>query len=98
MDENEKRSRYLGYIEKLWKNKALSLEDKVLLQYGFMFGFYGRIFGDKNEKTIIHIKPYTTQIWEHGLAHAFGAPGPDIEEFFVEDYGVTWSLIEEKLK
>ena len=98
MDENEKRSKYLSYIEKLWKNTRLSLEEKILLQSGFMFGFYGRMYGDKDEKTILRIKPYETQIWDHSLAHAFGMPGPDIEEFFVEDYGITWSLIEGKLK
>ena len=96
MDENEKRSRYLGYIEKLWKDKELSLEDKMLLQCGFMFGFYGRMYGNKDEKAR-HIDPYRSQIENHNLIHYIG-PYDGIEEFAVEDYGVTWSLIEGKLK
>ena len=72
--------------------------------WGYMYGkpYYTVIHylhGNVRELSeLMEIEISSLQIWEEGLCHVWGFPGPDYTVYRYEDYGKTWAFSKDEIE
>lgn len=92
-------------IERVLKNINLTPEEQDKLIMGYLYSFWGRLYGSSDKKYDaynISCERNHAGAWINkngdALVELIGMPGPDLAIYELEDYGKSWALTREELE
>ena len=104
MTEKEKddnmETHFEQQIKKILEDDSLSIKDKEIFIKAFKNGFYGFIY-NSIAYGVIHKYTYeeTKMIyWQEQKAIHVNTGFKDYDDFYLKNFGITWSLEKENLK
>lgn len=74
----------------------VGLEQNDGIIYGYMYASPWRKQNERSEIIKMHIQK--ERVHDDGFFHVWGWPGPDYDEYYFSDYGVTWAFSPEEIK